>query len=152
MDALTHAIEGLYALGLGGSDALRPVCRGAHRREPGPSRSTEGSDEARPPCSSQPFWPNFESHSDVAAVHCIAEALGACTICRTAYANAVCLPVVMEVQQGSREDRYCPARSAMNAAPRLSMPPAGPVTRSRFVRDSRPVDPPFRELGVPPAD
>ncbi len=87
------------------------------------------------------------SHSDVGAVHCLAEALGGMYDVPHGVCNAVCLPVVMEYCREACSDRYARLGAAMGAEPSSE-------AAVSFVRDlARRVGlPEFGSFGVPERD
>ena len=115
MDALTHAIEGytatcaepianavaLYSIELVSKYLRRAV--------------TDGSDvEARAGMLMGSLLGAISfSHSDVAAVHCIAESLGGMYDKPHGVCNAVCLPEVMDYSKGSCVEKYARVARAM---------------------------------------
>jgi alcohol dehydrogenase len=115
LDALTHAIEGytavnaepiadaaaLYAIELISAYLLRAV--------------KDGTDtEARAGMLTGSLLAGIAfSHSDVAAVHCIAEALGGMYDAPHGECNAIALPVVMEYNMAYTVSRYARVAAAM---------------------------------------
>jgi len=87
------------------------------------------------------------SHSDVGAVHCLAEALGGMYDVPHGVCNAVCLPVVMDYCREACSDRYARLGAAMGAERSSEAAVA-------FVRDlARRVGlPEFASFGVPERD
>lgn len=118
MDALTHAIEAYT------SRAAEPVSDAcalyAAELIAGslPRAVEDGSDiEARSAVLLGSLIAGLAfSHSDVGAVHCIAEALGGLYDIPHGVCNAVCLPVVMEYCLEAGEERYARLASAMGSA------------------------------------
>jgi len=115
MDALTHAIEGytavcaepianavaLYAIGLVSKYLRRAACDG-------------GDVEARAGMLMASLLAAISfSHSDVAAVHCIAESIGGLYDKPHGVCNAVCLPEVMDYSKDHCVEKYANVARAM---------------------------------------
>jgi alcohol dehydrogenase len=156
MDALTHAIEAytsraaeplsdacaLYAAELIASHLHRAVADGRNV-------------EARSALLLGSLIAGIAfSHSDVGAVHCIAEALGGVFDIPHGVCNAVCLPEVMSYCKAPSEARYARLGRAMGCSDSGDSVRVGAEKAVRFVRDlAREVGlPEFRSFGVPPAE
>jgi alcohol dehydrogenase len=145
MDALTHAIEAFS------SQAAEPVSDAcalyaAELIAANLSRAVEnGSNlEARSAVLLGSLLAGLAfSHSDVGAVHCIAEALGGMYDIPHGVCNAVCLPFVMDYCKDASAQRYERLGRAM-----------GVESATAFVRDlTQKVGlPDFRSFKVPPSD
>lgn len=115
VDALTHAIEGFTAVNsepIGDAAALYSIELIAGNLV----RAVEdGSDlEARSNMLMASMLGGISfSHSDVASVHCIAEALGSMYDLPHGTCNAIFLPYVMEYNMDYCADRYARAATAM---------------------------------------
>ena len=115
VDALTHAIEGFTANcsePIGDAAALcsiELICRSLRKAV------QDGSDlEARSEMLMGSMLGGISfSHSDVASVHCIAEALGSMYDLPHGTCNAIFLPYVMEYNMDFCRDRYARIASAM---------------------------------------
>ncbi len=150
MDALTHAIEA-YS-----SRAAEPISDAcalyAAELIAGnlPAACRDGNDlEARSAVLLGSLIAGIAfSHSDVGAVHCIAEAIGGMYDIPHGVGNAVCLPVVMERCREACEPRYARLAEAMGrrggtAADAVSM--VADLAREVGL-------PPFSSFSIPPAD
>ncbi len=115
MDALTHAIEGFTARAaepIADSAALYAIeMIAAYLR----TAVSDGSNlEARAGMLLGSVLAGIAfSHSDVAAVHCVAEALGGKYDAAHGVCNAVVLPAVMEYNMDYCKDRYARIAAAM---------------------------------------
>jgi alcohol dehydrogenase len=90
------------------------------------------------------------SHSDVGAVHCIAEALGGMYDIPHGICNAVCLPVVMDYCKDGCSEKYKELGIAMGISQQASSPEAAVA----FVKGlaSKVGLPEFRTFSVPPEE
>jgi alcohol dehydrogenase len=151
MDALTHAIEAFS------SRAAEPVADACALyaaeliAENLPRAVEDGSDlEARSAVLTGSLLAGLAfSHSDVGAVHCIAEALGGMYDIPHGVCNAVCLPFVMAYCKEASAKRYARLARAMGASPG-----ADANSAAAFVRNLAKVVglPDFRSFNVPPSD
>jgi alcohol dehydrogenase len=149
MDALTHAIEAYT------SRAAEPVSDAcalyaAELIARGLPRAVEngGDLDARSEVLLGSLIAGIAfSHSDVGAVHCIAEALGGMYDIPHGVCNAVCLPAVMRYCRDACGERYSRLGAVMGAGP-------GAAAAVEFVEDlARRVGlPDFRSFRVPAGD
>ena len=115
MDALTHAVEGFsanFSEPLADSAALYAIeMRNTYLRR---AVSDGNNLEARAGMLLGSLLAGIAfSHSDVAAVHCVAEALGGKYDAAHGVCNAVVLPAVMEYNLEYCKDRYARIATAM---------------------------------------
>ena len=115
VDALTHAIEGFTAVNsepIGDAAALYSIELIAQNLV---RAGEDGSDlEARSNMLMASMLGGMSfSHSDVASVHCIAEALGSMYDLPHGTCNAIFLPYVMEYNMDYCTDRYARVATAM---------------------------------------
>jgi len=92
------------------------------------------------------------SHSDVASVHCIAEALGGVYDLPHGVCNAIFLPYVMEYNTDYCRLRYARVARAMGIAPDTGAEGAGAAVGAVRQLAGDVNLPPFSSLGVNPAD
>jgi len=154
MDALTHAIEGYTATcaePIANAAALYSVeLISAYLR-----RAVEngGDIEARAGMLMGSLLGAISfSHSDVAAVHCIAESLGGMYDRPHGVCNAVCLPEVMDYSKAYCTEKYARVASAMGL--RFFSPEEGADAAVAAVRRlSADVGiPPFSSFGIDPGE
>ncbi|MCX7786416.1 MAG: iron-containing alcohol dehydrogenase [Spirochaetes bacterium] len=161
MDALTHAIEA-YTSRV--AEPISDACA-LHAAELIsaylPRAVRNGSDrEARAALLTGSLLAGIAfSHSDVGAVHCIAEALGGMYDLPHGVCNAVCLPYIMEYCLEANQARYARLAEALTRSFPPSSVPIGDIPKAaqesvRLVRQlARDVGlPSFRSFHVPEAD
>jgi alcohol dehydrogenase len=115
MDALTHAIEGFTATcaePIGNATALHAIELISKYLRRAVSDGTDIEARSGMLMGSLLAAISF-SHSDVAAVHCIAETLGGIYDKPHGVCNAVCLPEVMDYSKESCVGKYARVASAM---------------------------------------
>jgi alcohol dehydrogenase len=154
MDALTHAIEGYTARcaePIGNAVALYSVTLISKYLK---NAVTNGSDiEARAGMLMGSLLGAISfSHSDVAAVHCIAESLGGMFDLPHGICNSVCLPEVMDYSKGCCTEKYANVARAMGL--RFSSDEEGAdaaVSAVRKLSDEVGI-PPFSSFGIAKSD
>ena len=154
VDALTHSIEGFTAVNsepIGDAAALYSIELIAGNLV---KAVKDGSDiEARSNMLMASMLGGISfSHSDVASVHCIAEALGSMYDLPHGTCNAIFLPYVMEYNMDYCVDRYARVATAMGLG--WEEPADGAKKAVAFVKQlTRDVDlPTFASLDPDPAD
>lgn len=154
VDALTHSIEGFTAINsepIGDAAALYSIELIARNLV---KAVEEGSDiEARSNMLMASMLGGISfSHSDVASVHCIAEALGSMYDLPHGTCNAIFLPYVMEYNMDYCVDRYARVATAMGLT--WDDPEDGAKKAVAFVKQlTKDVDlPTFASLDPDPAD
>jgi len=158
MDALTHAIEAYTSKA---AEPISDACAlyaaeliATHL----PQAVRDGKDlEARSAVLLGSLLAGIAfSHSDVGAVHCIAEALGGMYDIPHGICNAVCLPYVMEYCLEANRSRYARLARAMTPSPKEGIEAQRFTAEeaARIVRDlAQQVGlPEFRSFNVPVAD
>jgi len=115
LDALTHAIEAYTAKAANPlSDAFALYAVELINRHLNTAVEQSGNSNARAGMMMGSLIAGIAfSHSDVASVHCIAEAMGGKYDTPHGICNAVVLPVVMEYNLDFAEERYARIASAM---------------------------------------
>lgn len=154
MDALTHAIEGYTALAaepFANATALYSIELIAKYLRRAVADGTDVEARAGMLTASLLAAVSF-SHSDVAAVHCIAESLGGMYDKSHGVCNAVCLPEVMDYNKGYCTGKYARVAQAMGAV--FGSDEEGALAAVEEVRRlSRDVGiPAFSELAVPESE
>ncbi len=149
MDALTHAVEAYTSRAaepISDALALHAAALIARRLPRVVEKGDDLEDRAAVLTGSLLAGIAF-SHSDVGAVHCIAEALGGMYDIPHGVANAVCLPGVMRHCRDAAEERYARLGAAMGAG-------EGAEAAVAFVEGlARRVGlPDFRSFRIPEAD
>lgn len=116
MDALTHAVEAFTARNANPlSDAAALHAVGLINSSLAKAVTSPQNKEARAGMMLGSLLAGIAfSHSDVAAVHCLAEALGGMYDSPHGVCNAIALPVVMEYNLDYAVDRYACIARAMN--------------------------------------
>lgn len=151
MDALTHAVEAYSSRAAepisdaAALHAVKLICGSLERCVAG------GSDrDARDRMMMGSLLAGIAfSHSDVGAVHCIAESLGALYDAPHGVCNAVCLEAVMEYSLPEAAARYADFAAAMGVGPAEGAEEAALAAVREVGRLSRAVGlPGFAELGV----
>lgn len=152
MDALTHAIEAYT------SRAAEPIADACALHATRlissylPRAVEQGNDlEARSALLLGSLLAGIAfSHSDVGAVHCIAEALGGMYDIPHGICNAVCLPVVMDYCKDGCSEKYNELGIAMGISQQASSPEAAVA----FVKGlaGKVGLPEFRTFSVPPEE
>ncbi|MBP7494429.1 MAG: iron-containing alcohol dehydrogenase [Spirochaetales bacterium] len=152
MDALTHAIEAYTSRA---AESIADACALHATRLISsylPRAVAEGNDlEARSALLLGSLLAGIAfSHSDVGAVHCIAEALGGMYDIPHGVCNAVCLPVVMDYCKDGCSEKYKELGIAMGISQQASSPEA---TVAYVHGLARKVGlPEFRSFSVPPEE
>lgn len=154
MDALTHAIEAFTATCAEPiSDAVALYAIELIYGNLVPAVRDGGNLEARSKLLMGSMLGGIAfSHSDVASVHCIAEALGGMYDLAHGTCNAVILPHIMEYSMDCCEERYARVARAMGLAPdtgREGARAAVDAVKQLAIDVGLPL---FSELGVDPAD
>jgi alcohol dehydrogenase len=150
MDALTHAIEGYTAKcsePIGNAVALYSVTLVSKYLR---AAVANGSDiEARAGMLMASLLGAISfSHSDVGAVHCIAESLGGMYDKPHGVCNAVCLPEVMDYSKDYCAEKYANVARAMGLSFESDEEGASAaVNEARRLSDDVGI-PPFRSLGI----
>jgi alcohol dehydrogenase len=115
MDAMTHAIEGYTAKcaePIGNAVALHSITLISKYLKNAVANGADIEARAGMLMGSLLGAISF-SHSDVAAVHCIAESLGGMFDLPHGICNSVCLPEVMEYSKGCCAEKYADIARAM---------------------------------------
>ena len=154
MDALTHAIEGFTAIGSGPLSDAAALYAIELITKYLKNAVFDGRDmEARAGMLLGSVLAGIAfSHSDVAAVHCIAEALGGKYDAAHGVCNAVVLPAVMEYNMDYCREKYARIAGAMGMAYNTEKEGAGMAVEAVYKLASAVNLPGFASLGVKAED